>query len=390
MSDDAPPDPAAVADDSEALYEDAPSGALVTLADGTIVRVNRTLLRWLGRPPEDVLGRPFRELLAPGDRIYYETHYAPLLLMQHEVSGVAVTLVCADGSGVPCMISSMLRPAEQDRPAAILTTLFEATDRRTYEQELLRARKGARAAEERAHALARSLQQSLLPPALPDVPGLDVAAAYHPVGQGLDVGGDFYDVFEMATGTWALLVGDVSGKGAAAAGVTAAARYAARGAAVRSTMPSDVLRAVNRALLRDGSDHYCTMCYVAVRAVDEGGVRLVLSSGGHPLPLRVRRDGGIEGVGSPGTALGLLDEVTLHDDEVILAPGDALIVYTDGVTDGRRGDAFFGEERLFGALDELRGAPVSVIATSLVDRVVGFQEGWPRDDVAVVALMPRP
>ena len=375
-----------VDDDAEEFYEDSPSGSVSSLVDGTIIRTNRTLRRWLGYDDDLVERRRFLELLAPGDRIYYETHYAPLLLMQGEVRGIAVELICADGSRLPCLISSVLRPADEKKPAVIRTTVFDATDRRKYEQQLLRAREEAREAEERARTLARTLQQSLIPPEPPDIPGLDVGAAYHPVGRGVDVGGDFYDVFEIGGGDWGVIMGDVSGKGVEAAGVTAAARYTARGAAVRSTKPSDVLDSVNQALLRDRSDRYCTMCYATVHPQGSAGVAMTLSSGGHPLPLRVPRKGAIAQLGRSGAVLGAFDELTLFDDSVTLQPGDMVVLYTDGMTDGRRGDDFFGQDRLLQALLDLRGESASVVASGLVERVVTHQDGWPRDDVAVVAL----
>ena len=372
-------------EDDDEPYEDSPSGSVSSLVDGTIIRANRTLRRWLGYDDE-LVERRFLDLLAPGDRIYYETHYAPLLLMQGEVRGVAIELIRADGTRLPCLISSVLRPADEKRPAVIRTTVFDATDRRKYEQELLRAREEAREAESRARALAKTLQQSLIPPELPHVPGLDVGAAYHPVGRGLDVGGDFYDVFEIAGGVWGVIIGDVSGKGAEAAGVTAAARYTARGAAVRSTRPSDVLHSVNQALLRDRSDRYCTMLYATIHPQVSAAVAMTMSSGGHPLPLWVPREGAIAQIGRSGTVLAAFDEPTLYDDSVTLQPGDMVVLYTDGMTDGRRGDDFFGEDRLLRALDDMRGASASVVASALVERVVTHQDGWPRDDVAVVAL----
>jgi sigma-B regulation protein RsbU (phosphoserine phosphatase) len=377
-----------VDDNLEDLYEDSPTGSVSSLLDGTIVRMNRTLRRWL-QHGERAVGR-FPDLLAPGDRIYHETHYAPLLLMQGEVRGIAVELVRADGSRLACMISSTLRPATPDKPAMIRTTVFDATDRRRYEHELLRAREESRAAEARAMALARTLQQSLIPPEPPHIPGLDVGAAYHPAGRGLDVGGDFYDVFEIAGGVWGVIMGDVSGKGAEAAGVTAAARYTARGAAVRSRRPSDVLTSVNQALLRDRSDRYCTMCYATVHPRGSADVSLTLSSGGHPLPLRVPQEGTIDRLGRSGTVLGAFDDVTLYDDPVTLRAGDMVVFYTDGLTDGRRGHVFFGHDRLLQELDELRAASAPDVARTLVERVVAYQDGWPRDDIAAVVLrVPR-
>ena len=380
-----PVDPSIESDVAE-LYEDAPSGAISTLTDGTIVRMNRTLARWLGYQPHDLIGRRITDLFAPGDRIYYETHYAPLLQMQHEVHGIAVSLRRSDGTRLSAIISSVLRPEEDGRPAVIRTTLSDATDRRKYEQELLRAREEARAAAEREHVLAQALQQSLIPPEIPQVPRLEISAAYHPVGQGLEVGGDFYDVFELPGGVWMILIGDVAGKGADAAGVTGLARHTARGAAVREPRPSEVLRTVNEGLLRDRTDRHCTMCCVRIGFDDPNVVRIAMCVAGHPLPLRVEPDGGVEEVGRSGMILGAFEDVALENDEIAMRPGETLVLRTDGVTDGRRGEESFGEARLIATLQELHALPIPLLAEELVQRVVAFQDGWPRDDVAVVVL----
>jgi serine/threonine-protein kinase RsbW len=145
-------------DDPDDLYEHAPCGYLTTLPDGTIVKVNQTLLSWTGYRRSDLVGRRrFRDLLRAGGQIYHETHYAPLLRLQSEVHELAFDLVCADGRPLPALVNSVLIPAEPGAdggpPRAIRTMIFNATERRGYEQELLLARRAAEASERRVRVL---------------------------------------------------------------------------------------------------------------------------------------------------------------------------------------------------------------------------------------------
>lgn len=376
--------PVVPAETAEDLYEHAPCGYLSTLADGTIIRVNETLLGWLGYRREDLVGhRRFVDLLSVGGRIYHETHYAPLLAMQGSAREIALEVVRADGSRLPVLVNSILvRTADAD---VIRTSVLDASDRRAYERELLRAREHAERSESRARVLAQTLQASLIPPAPPEIPGLDVGAAYRPAGRGDEVGGDFYDVFETGNGDWAVAVGDVCGKGAAAAAVTALARYTIRAAAMGSQRPSAVLATLNAALLRHPVERHCTVVYLHMRRDTEGRMRATIASGGHPLPILLR-DEGLGAVGEAGTLLGVLDDPVLEDTTLFLDPGQALFCYTDGIVEGRRDGEFFGEERLEETLAALRGRPAGEIPRAVVDAVVGFQGGHPRDDMAAVLV----
>jgi PAS domain S-box-containing protein len=154
----------------EDLYEDAPCGLLSLHLDGTVVTVNRTLLRWTGHDRTTLVGRPLRELLAIGDRILYETHHAPLLRMQDEVRELAVTLVCPRGK-LPVLLNSVLDRGPDGAPQGIRIAVFLAVDRRSYEAELLAARRRAEESEARVRLLARTLQNSLLPPRSRTCPG---------------------------------------------------------------------------------------------------------------------------------------------------------------------------------------------------------------------------
>ena len=371
---------------AEDLYEHAPCGYLSTLPGGLIVRVNQTFLGWTGYRRDELVGRRrLQDLLTPGGRIFHETHYAPLLFLEGSVREIAVELVRADGSRLPALVNSVLRTGPDGTPAGVRTTVFDATERRRYERELLRARRVAEESEARARLLARTLQESLIPPGLPPVPGLDLAARYRPAGRGDDVGGDFYDVFEVGRGDWAVVIGDVSGKGAGAAVVTALARHTIRAAAIRTRRPKAWLALVNAALRRQ-PDRFCSMLGVRVHRGGSGRVRLTIAAGGHPLPLRVAADGTVSVLGRPGTLLGIVDSPRLHAAAADLAPGDVVLLYTDGVSEARRAGDFFGEERLAELLVDCRGAVAAEVAERIGDAVVAFQDGSPRDDIALVVL----
>lgn len=366
-------------DDVEDLYENAPCGFLSMQPDGTIVKVNETFVRMSGRTREQLLNGRFQHLLTPGGRIYYETHIDPMLRMQGNIREIAVDLTVADGGRLPVLVNAVRKGD------AVRAVVFDATERRAYELELLRARDAAQAAEARAKELAATLQASLIPPDPPRIAGLDVAAAYRPAGDGDEVGGDFYDVFENGRGDWAVVLGDVCGKGAAAATVTALARYTVRAAAAHTRKPRSILGLLNDALIRQGSERFCTAVYMRVR-VGSRGVRVTVCSGGHWLPLRVRGNGEVTEIGTAGTLLGILDDARLRDVDATLDAGDAVVLFTDGVVEARRGDELFGPERLAEVLRECGGATADDIVTCVMDATLGFQEGLPRDDIAVVVL----
>jgi PAS domain S-box-containing protein len=244
----------------------------------------------------------------------------------------------------------------------------------------------ARLYEERA-AIARTLQRSLLPGELPQLPGMELAARYLAAGEG-EVGGDFYDCFATGRGDWALLIGDVCGKGAGAAAVTALARYTLRASATLHTAdPRRVLEELNEAIRSQSpEDHrFCTALYVALSPGEEG-VRACIATGGHPLPLLLRRDGTVETAGRAGTLLGILPDPEISAEVVDLLPGDTLILYTDGVTEASPLDDRLGPERLADFVARCAGREARVIARRIEEKVLAVQGGRARDDVAVVVL----
>lgn len=377
---------ALIEDDATDLYENAPCAYLSLLPDGTITKANATFLAWTGYERQALVGtRRFQQLLAPGDRIYYETHFHPLLIMQGRVREIAVDLVCQDGRRLAVLVNSVLKTSE-GVPIAIRTALFDATERRAYEAELLSARRRAERSEERARSLAQTLQSTFLPPALPQVPGLDVGGAYRPAGDGSEVGGDFYDLFETGRGTWAVVLGDVCGKGAAAAVLTALVRYTIRAEALRTPYPSAVLAAAHDAVSRNYPEQFCTALFAILDHTAEG-VRINVASGGHHLPLRVHSDGRCDVFGATGGILGLLDTPQMVDTTTMLASGDVIVLYTDGVTEARNDKAeFFDDDRLRTAVIDQRRNRAQSIADHLVAIALEFQNGFSRDDMAVVVI----
>jgi PAS domain S-box-containing protein len=244
----------------------------------------------------------------------------------------------------------------------------------------------ARLYSDRAY-IARTLQQSLLPVELPDIPGVETAARFRPTGEGNEVGGDFYDVFETGNRGWTIVMGDVCGKGPDAAAVTALARYTLRAAAMRERLPSRSLSLLNEALLRQRNDRrFCTVAYAYIEKLDHGA-RAGISSGGHPLPILLREDGSVEAVGAPGTLLGVVPDPNLDDQAVMLEPGDALIFYTDGVIESRMSsNGVLDERRLAELIATCAGRGPDAIASMIEDAAVLSQNGRPKDDIAVLVL----
>ncbi|MFF8096420.1 SpoIIE family protein phosphatase [Streptomyces sp. NPDC016675] len=384
-------------DSVEDLYENAPCGYLSTLPDGRITKVNKTLLDWLGHRRDDLVGRlRFADLLTVGGRLYHETHFAPLLSMQGEVRGIALELKAADGSRLPVLVTSTVRTGEDGQPLLIRTTLLDARDRRAYEDELLRARQEADTERDRLRTLATTLQRTLLPPALDDVPGLDVAAHYH-IASVDEVGGDFYDLFPLTQGTWGLFLGDVCGKGAAAAAITSLARYTLRAAAVYDPDPAAVLRNLNTVLNHEYNGYdprFCTVIFGLLTPVGEqGAFRITLASGGHPPALLLRADGSADYLPTPGGQLvGVLPDAHIATTTVRLDPGDTLLLYTDGLTEAHTDQAGgrYGDEALVDFARSLAPTTASGAIQALSDLLDALGTGVD-DDTAVLAInVPRP
>jgi serine phosphatase RsbU (regulator of sigma subunit) len=243
----------------------------------------------------------------------------------------------------------------------------------------------------RAEHAARTLQQSLLPPVLPPLPFADLASYYAPLGRDAElIGGDFYDVFPLSDGSWCLVIGDVSGKGVDAGALTAATRWTFRSAMSRFGVPGTAIRELNEALLQQQWDNRFVTVLAAVAEPTTDGVVLRYASGGHPGPIVFRGDAAAEVLPVEGQLVGLLPSADVPTREIHLAPGDALVLYTDGFTEARRGAQLFAEEGLLTALNTVpAGAGADELVKTLTDAVAAF--GKQSDDMAllVLSLPPR-
>lgn len=292
---------------------------------------------------------------------------------------VSVALEGGAGEHLGCVAIAfrgdrLLDPSEHDFLMALVRQAGLAIDRiRLY--------------EDRAY-VARKLQEGLLPDRLAEAPGVEAAVIYESISGGGEVGGDFYDFFTVDEG-WAFAIGDVCGKGTEAAVITGLARHTIRAIAQTTDSPAEVLGFLNGALRRNSDiPAFCTVtCGLLVP--DDVGCAIYLSSGGHPFPLVLRADGRLDEIEVIGTMLGVTDLPDLIEVPVTLAPGDALILYTDGVTDARaRGGVRFGEERLLATVRAAAGRDAEGI-TAAVEAAVREHIGPPTasaDDRAILVL----
>ena len=231
-----------------------------------------------------------------------------------------------------------------------------------------------------------SLQRRLLPPRLPALPGFEVSAYYEAGDGSLEVGGDFYDVIAVSDDRLVLVMGDVCGRGADAAAITGLARAVLRTMVLEGASPAQALERLNAAMLTFGDrGEFCTALVIQVDGGGDGG-RLRLAVGGHPLPL-VRRDGVVNEIGRGGPMLGVVRNPVFPERDVSLSPDDTVLLYTDGVTEARRADEFFGAERLI-AVVAGAGALAEMIVTDVVHAVGRFADNT-NDDVAMLVLRPR-
>jgi PAS domain S-box-containing protein len=230
--------------------------------------------------------------------------------------------------------------------------------------------------------IARTLQQSLLPRAIPEIPGAHLAARYRAAAEGQDVGGDFYDVFPIAEGRWGIAIGDVCGKGPEAAALTSFARYTIRAVADRG--PEQALELLNEAVLREpGIDRFLTALVGELRH-DGDELVLDLAVGGHPAPLVLRANGTVERIAARGALIGVMPDMQYVPVRVRVGVGDTLLFYTDGLTDARAPASVLSEGDLAALLVQARDLDGQELAQSLELAATGGEQA--RDDIAILVV----
>ncbi|HEX2149989.1 MAG TPA: GAF domain-containing SpoIIE family protein phosphatase [Actinomycetota bacterium] len=244
---------------------------------------------------------------------------------------------------------------------------------------------------ESSRNMAITLQRSLMPAALPKVPGLDIAALYNAGGEGAEVGGDFYDVFPTGEGDegWAVVIGDVCGKGAEAAALSALARHTIRAANVTLRKPRRILAFLNQLAMQDEYRRFITVAYCRMKFV-ERTLHITLGRAGHPPPLVLRQDGSVKAVGKPGTLIGVTPDPNLSDQVIKVFPGESLVLYTDGITEARGLEGQFGQERLEAELATCVGKNAQQILDHLEHTVERFQTERSHDDMAILVIRVDP
>lgn len=251
------------------------------------------------------------------------------------------------------------------------------------EEALTLADDNARLYDEQRH-IAETLQLSLLPQVLVPPPGGHVTARYWPAGEASLIGGDFYDAFRVDANRWGVVIGDVCGKGIDAAAITGLVRHTVRAAARNATSPAEVLRDVHLALSDHQPSTFCTVCFFYVTVAADGSQSLTIALGGHPSPVLRGVDGAVREIGEPGSLLGIFEPV-LTDTTVPVAPGDTVVLYTDGLTDAPANQAVpIGE--LFDLLGAEGDEPVELLADSIRPLKRRRRPRGSNDDTAIVVL----
>ncbi|MGA5423620.1 SpoIIE family protein phosphatase [Streptomyces lavendulocolor] len=352
-------------------------------------------------PPEPVPSPGARVWTAPAD----VAHRAALRTSMRELglastplsSGIGTTLATAAAVGGETVVLPLVA---RNRVIGMLT-LGRPTDDH-FRQEILElaedlsrraalALDNARLYSERM-AISQSLQRSLLPPGLPQIPGVEVDVIYRAAGEGNEVGGDFYDLFPINDDAYGFAIGDVCGTGPEAAAVTGLARHALRLLAREGLGGPAVLERLNAAILDEGArSRFLTLLYGELWPQEDGSALLKVVCAGHPLPLRLRQDGTVEPAAEPQPLLGVMDDLELYEETVTLAPGDVLLCVTDGVTERREGSRMLGDDGLTEVLTTCTGLTAGAVTARIMRAVERFAAEPPSDDMAILAMrVPEP
>ncbi|MGI8460046.1 MAG: PP2C family protein-serine/threonine phosphatase [Solirubrobacterales bacterium] len=270
--------------------------------------------------------------------------------------------------------------------AALVAALFTLAGRR--EQLLGRERDSVAAEAETQRRIAHTLQQALLPPSLPEIAGVETAVIYRAGADGLEVGGDFYDLF--ATGeSWTAVIGDVSGKGAKAAALTALVRHTARAFAERG--PAAAVEQVDRAIWREGKREMFATLVVASLERTTAALEIEVVVAGHPPPFVIRSDGTVSSVQTTAPLVGAIDAIEVGQVSLEIAVGETLLLYTDGLTEARGpSQGRFGEDGVRQVIKTLAGAAPEQLIDGVLARAREFSPDFPEDDVAILAIRATP
>lgn len=363
------------------LFDHAPIGILVAEPNGVIRAANPRSAAVIGRHPRDAAGSRFSALFSGSDAALAED-------LVHDCvtsGGPAVEMLTRTGTdGTPQHLEVTVAAVDPEVPSLGVIILLHDESARIHALESAEhARHEAEAAAGRYAELSRTLQQSLLPPDLPDIAGAELAARYHAAGDGTIVGGDFYDVVCLADGRWCILLGDVSGKGVGAAALTSLARYCLRTAALTTSSVGELVGTLNT-VLGDYArgERFCTLAAVLVDA--EGGIEVALA--GHPAPTVIRGDGSLEAIGDPAPPVGLFDRLEVTGVGTVLHDGDSIVITSDGVTEARTPAGDFVPDLLDRVLPTVAGRGAEAIADAVDAAVLAVERSRTRDDVAIVVL----
>ncbi|MEV6726928.1 SpoIIE family protein phosphatase [Streptomyces xanthochromogenes] len=348
-------------------------------------------------PPEPVPTPGARVWTAPGEA----AHQAALRVSMRDVgrsggphtgSGLGTTLSTAAAVGGETVVLPLVA---RNRVIGMLTLGKPSDDH--FRQEILElaedlsrraalALDNARLYSERM-AISRSLQRSLLPPGLPQIPGVEVEVIYRAAGEGNEVGGDFYDLFPIRDGAYGFAIGDVCGTGPEAAAVTGLARHALRLLAREGFGGPAVLERLNAAILDEGArSRFLTLLYGELWPQEDGSAILKIVCAGHPLPLRLRQDGTVEPAADPQPLLGVMEDLELYEQTITLDPGDVLLCVTDGITERREGTRMLGDDGLTDVLATCTGLTAGAVAARVLRAVERFAAEPASDDMAILSM----
>jgi phosphoserine phosphatase RsbU/P len=320
------------------------------------------------------------DLLSPNEIAALPRAFAEPLTRHSEVA--AVSLPPVPGSAPPGILVLGRRHGTWAHAEGHLMAEFAERVSRTVR---------ATAQFELNRAATVALQSTLHPPTLPVLPGVRLSAIYRPSAGPVDVGGDFYDLFVLPDGSTLFTLGDVCGNGSEAAALSGRIRHALAALRLVETNPLVLLDLLNQALLGVTGSKFATAVVGNMTRRSGGALRLRMSSGGHPSPLILRKDGTVEVIAVPGMLVGIMPQAQFGENTVELAPDDMCVLYTDGITEARgNGDELFGSERLRETLAGCRGLPADQVTTRIDHTIQTWSGGTARDDIAVLAIQSAP